>query len=274
MDWFWILKNVKENQALIQELQSLGGSWENIKGRANKKNIQDEINRIKQINQSIQQTKAMLNNPNFKNNQQVLNAAKETLRQLEARKKGGFSQGGGRGAIDINRLTAASQPQEQTSVPLPEPQTPKEVPLPEVESVPLPKSPKPQKPQQERKAPWWQRLVEGTFNPQRARMPPQNRQIVPAGQSKRIVPAGQNPPVPKPNQTTPVPKPAAEPAPKGNQELGPTKEETQEEKSKLSKVKTQLESLLQSAKSRNQKDRVDAVQDRLKQVEDRLASFN
>ena len=192
MDWFWILKNVKENQALIQELQSLGGSWENIKGRANKKNIQDEINRIKQINQSIQQTKAMLNNPNFKNNEQVKNAAKETLRQLEARKKGGFSQGGGRGAIDINRLTAASQPQEQTSVALPKPQAPKEVPLPEVAQVSLPKSPKPQKPQQERKAPWWQRLVEGTFNPQRAKMPPQNRRIVPAGQNRRIVPLDKN----------------------------------------------------------------------------------
>ena len=84
MDWFWILKNVKENQGLLQELQSLGGSWENIKGRANKKNIQDEINRIKQVNQSIEQTKAMLNNPNFANNPQVLDAAKKTLRHIRS----------------------------------------------------------------------------------------------------------------------------------------------------------------------------------------------
>jgi len=256
MDWFWILKNVKENQALIQELQSLGGSWENIKGRANKKNIQDEINRIKQINQSIQQTKAMLNNPNFKNNEQVKNAAKETLRQLEARKKGGFSQGGGRGAIDINRLTAASQPQEQTSVALP--------PKPQPSTTQT----RQKLPAQSGQIPMEQRIEQINQKNQMAQTPSWFDRVM-----RRTSP-NQTTPVPKPNQTTPVPKPAAAPAPKGTQELGPTKEETQEEKSKLSKVKSRLESLLQSAKAIGEQDRVKAVQERLNLVEDRLARFN
>ena len=79
--------------------------------------------------------------------------------------------------------------------------------------------------------------------------------------------------------TPPKPTPKEAPQTEPNQQLGQEiegldKKTIEEEKSKLSKVKTQLESLLQSAKSRNQKDRVDAVQNRLKQVEDRLASFN
>ena len=269
---------------------------------SSKKNIQDEINRIKQVNQSIEQTKAMLNNPNFANNPQVLDAAKKTLRQLEARKKGGFSQGGGRSAIDPSKIMQTGQ--QRQKLPAQSGQVPMEQRIEQInqknQMAQKPSfnvgdflKPKPAQPTQPAQSPnlnqktpsgpkprWFERLFINTQgNPRNPKINPSRLQT-----SGQKTPTKQKTPQDfqqklSGNKTTatatpPKPTPKEAPQTEPNQQLAPTKEETQEEKSKLSKVKSRLESLLQSAKAIGEQDRVNAVQERLNLVEDRLASFN